>query len=320
MSPAENAANGIWPEFQAIIDKDGASGHPGLEDLPVESARRIMASALVRWGGARNSQVVVEEMRMPAAGDLVGVRVYRPRGTTRRPTVVFFHGGGFVLGDLDTHDAVASRLAHHAGATVVSVDYTRAPEASAEAMLAQCRDIVLSLREWAERQPDWSGSLGVVGDSAGATLAWHSISSLSWVHERVIDGALLFYPPVFPECSTASWEAMASRHFLARSTMRWFWTQFFAGGCGPTWEPLRVTSNLPRVDLVVGSRDPLLDECLQLGRSIGESNATSQTLVVPGAVHGFAGMGVVSPRAEALVIDLFRAFGARLSAHVVTDR
>lgn len=317
MLPVDGPAHQIWPEFQDIIDKDRASGRGGLEDLPVADARQKMGAALVRWGGPRVPGLRVDDLSLPLAKQHMSVRLYHPDAPRRRPLVIFVHGGGFVLGDVETHDSLAARLARAGSVTVASLEYRRAPEASSGEMLDQCLESVASLRRWAANQDWWSGVIGMAGDSAGATLAWLTTITMHGTMRNssagTIGGVLLFYPPLLPSCGTRSWEMMSEGHFLTRSTMRWFWEQFLSGSPMPAeLDPLDPPPHVPRVDLIIGSRDPLLDEGLMLGWRLRDLHPRSQTLIIPGAIHGFAGMPAISPRSAALTDDLFAAFGRRL--------
>ncbi|MEW2582822.1 alpha/beta hydrolase [Streptomyces virginiae] len=274
-----------------------------------DEARRILAAA--SRPPARRPCVGATRDRTvpgPPGAPPVPVRIYLPdpeRWPGPRPTVVFCHGGGWVLCDLDTHDTTARHLSRAAGAAVVSVDYRRAPEhrfpaAAQDAYAALC---------WAGRHLDELGgdpaALVVAGDSSGGNLA---AASLLLARERggpAVALQALIYPALDAAQDRASYRTAAEGCFLTAAHMRWFWEQYLGpGGDGrhPLASPLRADlTGLPPAHLVVAGCDPLRDDGHAYHRRLARAGIRSVLDSHPGMFHGFLGLAGVLPQAcEAL--------------------
>ncbi|MEC4570964.1 alpha/beta hydrolase [Streptomyces virginiae] len=272
-------------------------------------ARRILAAASrppagrPRVGATRDRTVPG-----PPGAPPVPVRIYLPdpeRWPGPRPTVVFCHGGGWVLCDLDTHDTTARHLSRAAGAAVVSVDYRRAPE---HRFPAAAQDAYAALR-WAGHHLDELGgdpaALVVAGDSSGGNLA---AASLLLARERggpAVALQVLIYPALDAAQDRASYRTAAEGCFLTAAHMRWFWEQYLGpdgDGRHPLASPLRADlTGLPPAHLVVAGCDPLRDDGHAYHRRLARAGIRSVLDSHPGMFHGFLGLAGVLPQAcEAL--------------------
>ncbi|MFF9014108.1 alpha/beta hydrolase [Streptomyces sp. NPDC014870] len=225
----------------------------------------------------------------------VRVRLYGPEAGTGAPVIVFAHGGGWVLCDLDTHDGLCRELASRTGASVVSVDYRRAPEHRFPA----AEDDVYAVVEWAAERYD--GPLLVAGDSSGGNLAAGAALRGRDAGGPPVAGQLLFYPALDHRLDTPSAEAYAEGFFHTEAHMRWYWEQYV----GPDGDPVAASpglapdlAGLPSTLVVLADCDVLRDEGLAYARRLSSAGVEAQVHLHTGVFHGFLGARGVLPEAE----------------------
>jgi acetyl esterase len=158
-------------ETRALLEAMDAQGGPPLESLAVEEARQAMRAMCEALGGQPEKVARVDEIGIPGPGGLIPVRIYAPEGDGQRPGFVHFHGGGWTLGDLNTHGVTSRAIANRAGAVVVAVDYRLAPEHTFPAGFDDCFAATVWVSQNAARLGIDPRRIAVGGDSAGATLA-----------------------------------------------------------------------------------------------------------------------------------------------------
>ncbi|MFE9564541.1 alpha/beta hydrolase [Streptomyces sp. NPDC006487] len=272
------AARGLCDAMAAVF--------PGPGDV---AALRAAASGSPRGG------VEVASVR-DAVADGVPVRIYDPApGAGGRPLTVFFHGGGWVMCGLDTHDALCRALAVASGAVVVSADYRLAPEHPWPA----ATDDALTVLLWAGARAAELGCdparLVLAGDSSGGNLA--AVTALR--APGLAAGQLLFYPPLDASMEHPSVAEFAEGHFHTAAHMAWYWDQYGGDPAHPHVSPLRAPdlSGLPRTLLVLADCDVLRDEGLAYGRRLGEAGVDCAIHLVPGVFHGFLGLPLPAGRA-----------------------
>jgi acetyl esterase len=288
-------------KLQAILNVGKALGIPPIETMTVEDARAERAAMMRRYVPMPEyAGVKVEERSIPAGGGSIAVRVYRPGSVPADasgilPVVVFFHGGGFVVCNLETHDPYCRALATEAGVMVVSVDYRLAPEHKFPAGVEDC----LAATEWVLRHVGElggdSGRVFVAGDSAGATLAAVVALTLRDRGEAGrLAGQILLYPVAgYYEPPTVSYLEMAEGYGLTRKGMIWFWDHYLndkseAGDFRAA--PLMASSlaSLPRAFVVTAEYDVLRDEGQEYGRRMEAAGVSVTHLFAEGMNHGFA--------------------------------
>ncbi|MFD9353101.1 alpha/beta hydrolase [Streptomyces sp. NPDC060031] len=235
----------------------------------------------------------------------VPVRIYRPdprRWPGPRPTVVYCHGGGWVLCDLDSHDTLVRELCRASGAVFVSVDYRRAPEAR---FPAAALDAFAALRWAGGHLAELGGdpaALVVAGDSAGANLAAASLLLARDHGGPAVALQLLLYPVLDAGQDTESYRLDGSGYFLTAAHMRWFWEQYLGpGGDGrdPLASPLAADlSGLPPAHVLVAGCDPLRDEGETYHYRLIDSGVLSALDGHPGMCHGFLALADVLPPAR----------------------
>ncbi|AZD86959.1 Hydrolase, alpha/beta fold family [Pseudomonas chlororaphis subsp. aureofaciens] len=248
----------------------------------------------------------VRDLRVAGAAGELPARLYRPLAQKGLPLLVFFHGGGFVIGTLDTHDALCRTLASQTGAVVVSVAYRLAPEAPFPAAPQDCYAATCWLVQHAAELGIDGQRLALAGDSAGGNLAL-AVSRLAGQSGGPrIRYQCLFYPVTDAACDSASYREFAEGYFLTRTMMQWFWQQYLPDsgrGTDPLASPLRAESlaGLPPTMLISAEFDPLRDEGEALAKRLCEAGVAVQMRRCAGMVHGFISMAAfVEAAAQAL--------------------
>jgi acetyl esterase len=300
------------PHFRKILDQlSGTGALPLTRDSVKESRKNYRSLALARRGPGYRPQPVesVRDEHIDGPGGPLSVRVYRA-GQDHGPAITYLHGGGWVLGDLDTHDPICRRLASALGAVVVSVAYRLAPEHHHPAAV---EDAVAALHWTAQRFPD--RPLGVAGDSAGASVAAASALRARDDHLRLA-GQLLLYPPTDPSMSQPSMTQNAEGYFLTRADMRWFFGHYTPSGAGdPTADLL--AADVARVTPAVVATaefDPLRDEGALFAGRLRAAGVPVVHVPGPGMIHGYFGFLGVVEAADALSLKVLAAFGSLLSS------
>jgi acetyl esterase len=281
----------VDPQIQALLDL--GAGVPATNTLSVPQARaqyegriRLMASP------AAVDTVREQVIRGPGGGEL-RLRIYRPAGDGPFPLLAFFHGSGFVLCSLDTHDGMCRNLCAGAGCVVVSVDYRLAPEHKYPAGLDDC---VFATRWIAEHAGELEGDatrLVVGGDSAGGNLAAAAALRLRDQGGPPLVGQLLIYPVTdYHTPGTPSYRENAEGYGLTRDTMVWFWDHYLTGSAqaaDPYASPLRASdlANLPPALVQTAEYDPLRDEGEAYAAKLREAGTPAKLTRWDGLNHGF---------------------------------
>ena len=216
----------IDPQIQTVLDQMASIGFPGLSALPVEQARE----ALALMGSAQDEGVEqvarAQDLEIPGPVGAIPVRAYAPAGDGPLPVVVYYHGGGWVLGGLESHDGTCRALANAAGALVVSVDYRLAPE---HPFPAAVDDAWAALTWVADNAGDLGGDparIVVAGDSAGGNLAAVAALLARDAGAPVLRGQLLVYPVTDATMASGSIEENGEGYFLTKADMDWFYGHY----------------------------------------------------------------------------------------------
>ena len=291
-----------------------AAGAPDLCDLPPDACRslyrQICTAATVP---PADVEVTLHEARF--GGQALRVRVYQPRGAAGAlPVTLYFHGGGFVLGDLDAYDAVCRQLCADSGVMVVSAAYRLAPEHPYPAAVEDC---FAALGWVAEAIRGFGGDparLAVAGDSAGAALAATTALMARDAGGPAIAFQLLVYPPAAGGHDGAypSRERHAAGPTLARRTMDYFSRHYFGPTAkAPDWRgaPLLAPSlaGLPPTLLVPAAHDALRDEAMTYGEALGAAGNAVTVVEYHGLAHGFISMAGAVPAARLALAQMAQA-------------
>jgi acetyl esterase len=258
----------------------------------------------------------LENLIVPGPGGPLPLRLYRPNGDRSLPLVLFMHGGGFVLGDLDTHDSICSVIAHEANCVVCAVDYRLAPESRFPAPVDDGAAALAYLLSHAQTLGFDASRIAFCGDSAGANIVTAVAMRARAHHGAVLRGLALLYPTVDPACNSGSMNEFGRGHMLTRSGVEWFWSSYLgspADALNPEVCLLRADLlGLPRTTIVTAECDPLRDEGEALAARLRAAGVETTLRRWPGMLHGFAGMQQITPDAalalRTVATDLAAAF------------
>ncbi|GAA0930785.1 alpha/beta hydrolase [Pseudonocardia zijingensis] len=286
------------PQFRTVLDQLTAAGAiPLVRGTAQETRSHYRSLAMARRGEGYAPEPVkhVADDRVDGPAGPVPVRVYTPEDERGR-VVTYLHGGGWVVGDLDTHDPVCRRVANALGATVVAVDYRLAPEHPHPAAL---EDVTAALAWTADRFPGRSHV--VAGDSAGASLAAGAALRARDGRGPALAAQLLLYPATDPRMELPSIRDNGEGYFLTRADMAWFFDQYLPDGRADTTVDLLHAdlSGLPPAVVATAEFDPLRDEGDAYAERLRAAGVPVRHVPGPGLIHGyFAFLGVVDAAEE----------------------
>ncbi|MGY6500476.1 MAG: alpha/beta hydrolase [Acidimicrobiales bacterium] len=283
----------IDPQLQTVLDQMEEIGFPGLSSLPVEQARAALALMGAGRADAVEDVARIEDVEIPGPAGAIPARAYVPDSDGTPPVVVYYHGGGWVLGGLDSHDGTCRALANASGAVVVSIDYRLAPEHPFPAAV----DDAWAALEWVAANAAELGAeparLAVAGDSAGGNLAAVVALQARDAGSPPLRGQLLVYPATDATMSHASIEENAAGYFLTKADMEWFY-RHYAPERPDDWrlsplaapDPARVAPAL----VFTAEFDPLRDEGEAYARRLADVGVPVDLVRKDGLIHGFFGM------------------------------
>ncbi len=290
---------------RALLEWVNEADPPPLHAMTPDEARQAFDERRERVDLDPEPVARVEDRTLDTAAGAVPIRVYgaRAAGEAALPVVVYYHGGGFVIGNLDSHDSLCRRIANGADCLVVAVDYRLAPE---HPYPAAPEDAVAALDRVAENAAALGGDgarIAVAGDSAGGTLA-----ALAAHHARdrgspELCAQILIYPALDPTNRHESTETYADVFPIDRAMMAWFYDHYYGDGAhrGEAWAAPGLAENLsglaPATILTAGM-DPLRDEGAAYAERLARAGIAVDYRCYDGTVHGFLGMGKVLPHAE----------------------
>jgi acetyl esterase len=278
------------PEVGALLDELIAAGRPSSRTLPLADGRRNfdeMIEPLTDYPEVG----AVEDRVIPVDGHGVPVRIYRPAAPARAGVSVFLHGGGWVFGDLQSHDGVCRSITRDSGITTVAVHYRRAPEHPFPAALDDAAGVVRWLAAHGGQFGVDTRPLAVVGDSSGANLAAAVSLVLRDEGDSPVAFQALLYPVTDPAMNTGSYQENADDPFLSADEMIWYWAQY-GDGKAPD-DPRAALSmatdlrGLPPAYLLTAGFDPLRDEGRAFGEALRRAGVAVQSSEYQDMPHGF---------------------------------
>ena len=308
----------IDPSFQAFLATPGVELQPPPPGVTAAMMRDAMKAAEVPAPPLPQLHSTADIAVAGAAGSLKA-RIFRPTGDKSLPLVAFFHGGGFVLCDVDTHDPLCRELAVASGSVVVSVDYRCAPETRFPGPAEDCYAALCDLVSRGEEIGIDPTRVAVAGDSAGANLATVAALMACDRGGPALRYQALLYPCLDPHCDSESMHALARGHFLTREMLLWFWSQYLAKPAdadNPIASPLRAIApaGLPPATIVTAEYDPCRDEGEAYAAHLRNAGIAVATRRYPGMLHGFASMPLVTDMAGRAVADIAGDLQAALTA------
>jgi acetyl esterase len=286
----------LHPQCKAFLDLLASFGGPPLEQLPVADAR-AQSLGLIEFGHPREEVAHVEDRAIPADGHEIAVRLYRASAADRLPALMYFHGGGFVLGDLETHDRECRALANASGCLVIAVDYRRPPE---HPFPAAPEDCYAATRHVAEHPQDFgvdTGRLGVAGDSAGGNLAAAVTLMAKERGGPALAFQLLIYPGVdLDDVERASMREYGRDHFITLEALDWLNTHYVPrreDRRHPLASPLHAHDHtgLPPAFMITAECDPIRDQAEAYARQLQAAGVPVELKRYDGMIHPFFSLG-----------------------------
>jgi len=294
------------PQAKAFLDQAAAAGTPPLHALPVPEARQAIRALFAV--DTPESVAKVEDRKISGPAGQIPIRLYTPQGKGPLPVLVFFHGGGWVIGDLETHDNTCRELANGAGCIVVAVDYRLAPEHKFPAAPEDC----YAATKWvALNAASFGGDparIAIGGDSAGGNLAAAvgvmaaDRGAPTFVHQ------LLIYPVTNYAFDTPSYRENADGYLLTKEGMTWFWGHYLKtdeDGQNAYASPLRARDcrRVPPAFVITAEFDPLRDEGEAYAARLQEAGVPVEVKRYNGMIHGFFSLGHIMAQGKQAVAD-----------------
>lgn len=305
--PLPPGAELLAPDQQFLASFLRRAGAESVEGIPVEVQREQTDGSAALVGGRTVTRgLTVTEHEVAGAGGILRMRLYRPIGTSDDPAplLVWFHGGGWVVGSITSHDGSLRALASSSGVAIASVEYRLAPEhpwpAAPDDCLAAWRDI----RERASELGFDPDRLMVGGDSAGGNLAVVLCLELNWADEPMPLAAVLLYPVADLGDKSDSYHQFSNGFFLSEQKMDFYRDSYLPEGIDrsdPRVSPLRakLVRGLPPTYVATAAADPLRDEGEALARMLAEEGVVVEREQFP-AIHGWFNMTVAPTSRRAL--------------------
>jgi acetyl esterase len=291
----------IDPQVKLILEQMEAKGAPPWHTLtPAEARQPIDRRPLT---GEPEEVGKVENRTIPGPAGEMPVRIYTPDGQGPFPALVYYHGGGWVIGDLDAVEIICRLLANRANSVVVSVDYRLAPEHKFPAAVEDAYAAVKWLEENGSSILVDSARVAVGGDSAGATLAAVVALMAKDRGEPSLVYQMLIYPVTHHAYDTESYRENAEGYYLTKDSMVWFWNHYLRDeedGRNPYASPLRADnlSGLPPALVITAEFDPLRDEGEAYAKRLKTAGVPVEVTRYNGMIHGFFGMPGVLEQAK----------------------
>ena len=317
--PLHEASSTLEPHTQQFID--GLAGAPPIYTLSPADARSVLARAQSIPVGKPSAQI--EDIALPVGPTgSVPIRIVRPASSAGvLPVVMYFHGGGWVLGDRDTHDRLVREIAAGARAAVVFVDYARSPEARYPVAIEQA---YAATRYVADNAADLRIDplrLAVAGDSVGGNMAAAVTLMANQRRGPRIAFQVLFYPVTDAGFDTPSYSQFADGPWLTKRAMEWFWDAYLpdpAARDQPTATPLNAPrdelASLPEALVIVDENDVLRDEGEAYARKLSDAGVRATSVRYNGTIHDFVMLNALAdtPAARGAVAQAIGALRGAL--------
>ena len=308
----------LHPQVAAVLERASKSPLPPYYEVPPAVARRLYRDSRAALTPDSPAVDSVQLRLAPGPAGPVPVRHYRPKGAAkdeRLPALVYYHGGGWVIGDLDTHDVVCRTLANAARCAVFSVEYRKAPEAPFPAAVEDC----VAATRWAATEASTlgvdAGRLAVGGDSAGGNLAAVMTLLARDAGGPTIAFQLLIYPVTDQQMRFPSVDRNGEGYLLTKQAMRYFRGHYLPRAVD--WLDWRASpllagslASLPPACVLTAGYDPLVDEGKAYADRLAREGVNTEFRDSPDMIHGFITMGRVLGTASAALEGCARALRA----------
>ncbi len=284
------------PQAKALLDMIALAGRIPYSQITPPQARAQYVELNRRTRKGTVADVLAEDHTLPGPAGMLRARLFRPRqgGSAALPTLLYFHGGGWCIGDIDTHDPACRQLAQEAGCAVLSVDYRLAPEHRFPAAVEDCFAALAFAAEASGRLGIDRARLAVGGDSAGGNLA-AVCAILARDAGIALKGQVLIYPATDFTGNYASHEDYADGFLLTRESIAWFSGNYLDAAQRKDWRasPLLAPDlrRLPPAIVIVGECDPLRDESRAYAEALRHAGNEACFHLYSGMIHGFFTLG-----------------------------
>jgi acetyl esterase len=298
----------VHPSLESYVNAVRAEppAHPSL--LSADERREAYRESSMSAGAEPEAVESVRDLELALDGRTLAARLYVPLHDESKALVLYFHGGGFVVGDLDTHDALCRRLSSDTRMRFLSVAYRLAPEHPFPAGIDDAVDTIRYVLSHAGEFDDPDAELIVMGDSAGATLL--TVACALTRHEKLgIAAQVVIYPTLGPELFTDSVHEYGDGYVLNIEHLRYDYGLYLNGWSDhsdPRVTPLMFDdlTGAPPAIVVVAECDPLRDEAVAYAGLLEHFGVRVELLEAEGMIHGFLRLGSVVPEANEIVDDL----------------
>ena len=287
----------ILPQVQEALAYMKTVNVTNIEDKL--EASRIFYERLIPLAGEAEPVYKIENETVALSGRKINIRIYRPHNKKASPAVVYFHGGGFFKGSIESHDRPLRQLANLSGAVIISVDYRLAPEYRFPHGLNDCIDTTRWVIDHAEELGIDSLKISVAGDSAGGALATEVAGRLDNILCQV-----LIYPATDSSLSTPSWTAFAEGPVLTLKSAIELWEYYTDDkiSAAPIYND--DLSGMPGAFILTAEYDPLKDETAAYAQKLRETGIEVTEKLYPKMIHGFFQFGGVIDQGRAAIADV----------------
>jgi acetyl esterase len=309
------------PIMKAFLDQMALQPAPKMHELPAPAARQMFA-ALMELAGPKDVPIgKVANLTCPGPDGDIPLRIYTPVAPSSDvlPALLFFHGGGFVIGNLDTHDGLCRMIANEAGVRVIAVDYRLSPEHKYPAAIEDASAALKFVEANAPQLGVDANRLAIGGDSAGGNIAAVIAQIAKENGGPSLAFQLLFFPVTQIGEETSSFRSFAEGFFLEKAGLEWFYRAYLPDGANrkdPHISPLMASSleGLPPAYLAIAEFDPLHDEGLAYGEKLKKAGVPCEIADYRGLVHDFIYLQAVLPQAATALKAASAALAKALKA------
>ena len=295
----------LHPDAARLLEMMRAAGRPPFEQLTTAQARAAYIESRAALQPPPAPVAATADITIPGPGGPLPLRTYRGLGTddTTLPGLLYLHGGGWVLGGLDSHDAICRRLANAASCRVIAVEYRLAPEHPFPAAVDDAVAALVHVAAHAAAFQIDPARLAAGGDSAGANLAAVLALTARDGAAPALAAQLLFYPVTDFAMDTPSYAAMTTGLPLTAATMRWFTAHYAPDARDWRAAPARAQTlrGTPPAFILTCGQDPLADEGQDYATRLEADAVLTTALHMPGHVHGFLTMGGIIPQSDSVL-------------------
>ncbi|MDQ0781786.1 alpha/beta hydrolase [Chryseobacterium sp. W4I1] len=263
---------------------------------PLDDTRKYLETMTLQLSGKKEAVTMIEEMNILMDDRKIPIRIYRPKGKSieKSSAIIYIHGGWFIAGGFETHDAVVRKLANTTGSTVIFIDYRLAPEYPFPAGLNDCIDISKWVVDNAESLGIDKDQIGIIGDSAGGALA----ASVSTQIGELLKFQILIYPAADNQLNTKSWKTYENGPVLNKEGGIQAWKWYHPEGAdrpNPLAVPILIKDfkNTPSTLVLIAEHDALRDEGEELSQHMKDAGIPVRISFYKDMVHGFMHMGEI---------------------------